>query len=135
MIFPISRTERAYILRLAASMGAFVFALLAMKLWFKSSQPPSGLWLYAAAILPALPILTAIGAVGRYLVEETDEYLRALLIRAVLWATGITLAVTTMRDFLLDFAHVQPMEPGFVFFVFCIALGIAQVVVRLKERA
>jgi hypothetical protein len=109
-----------------------------MKLWFKSSQPPNGVWLYAAAILPALPalpILAAIGAVGRYLVEETDEYLRALLIRAVLWATGITLAVTTMRDFLLDFAHVQPMEPGFVFFVFCITFGVAQVVVRLKERA
>jgi hypothetical protein len=27
MIFPISRTERAYILRLAASMGAFVFCI------------------------------------------------------------------------------------------------------------
>jgi uncharacterized membrane protein len=135
MIFPISRTERAYILRLAASMGAFVFALLVMKLWFRSSHPPSGPWLYAAAILPALPILAAIGAVGRYLVEETDEYLRALLIRAVLWATGITLAVTTVRDFLLDFAHVQPMEPGFVFFVFCITFGVAQVVIRLRERA
>ncbi|HEY1560243.1 MAG TPA: hypothetical protein VGF71_05060 [Caulobacteraceae bacterium] len=94
MIFPISRTERAYILRLAA-----------------------------------------IGAVGRYLVEEADEYQRALLIRAVLWATAAVLAADTVRDFLLDFAHVQPMEDGFAFFVFCIALGIAQVVVRLKERA
>ena len=135
MIFPISRTERAYILRLAASMGAFVFALLVMKLWFKSAQPPTGAWLYVAAILPAVPILAAIGAVGRYLVEETDEYLRALLIRAVLWATGLTLAATTVRDFLNDYAHLQPMEPGFVFFVFCVAFAVAQVAVRLRERA
>ena len=77
----------------------------------------------------------AIGAVGRYLVEETDEYQRALLIRAVLWATGAALAAATVRDFLVDYAHVQPMEDGFAFFVFCIALGIAQVVIRLRERA
>jgi hypothetical protein len=135
MKFPISRAERAYVLRLAAAMGAFIFALLVMKMWFKGSQPPNGVWLYAAAILPALPILAAIGAVGRYLVEETDEYQRALLIRAVLWATGAALAAATVRDFLVDYAHVQPMEDGFAFFVFCIALGIAQVVIRLRERA
>lgn len=135
MILPISRVERAYILRLAASMGAFIFALLVMRLWFKSSQPPTGVWLYAAAVLPALPILAAIGAVGRYVVEETDEYQRVLLIRAVLWATGATLAVATVRDFLVDYAHVPPMESGFDFFVFCIALGVAQVAVRLRERA
>jgi hypothetical protein len=135
MKFPISRAERAYVLRLAGSMVAFILALIIVRLWFKSGQPPSGVWLYAAAILPALPILAAIGAVGRYLVEETDEYQRVLLIRAVLWATGAALAAATVRDFLIEYAHVSPFESGFVFFVFCIALGVAQVVVRLMERA
>jgi hypothetical protein len=32
VIFPISRTERAYILRLAASMGAFGFAQVVVRL-------------------------------------------------------------------------------------------------------
>jgi drug/metabolite transporter (DMT)-like permease len=130
-----SRAERAYLLRLVGSMGAFILVLLIVRHWFKSSEPPAGAWLYAAAILPALPILGAIGAVGRYLVEETDEYQRALLIRAVLWATGAALAAATVRDFLIEYAHVSPFESGFVFFVFCIALGVAQVVVRLMERA
>lgn len=129
----ISRAERAYILRLAATMGAFIFVLLLVRFWFKSDHPPTGVWLYAAAVAPALPILAAIAAVGGYLIEQTDEYQRTLLVRAVMWATGVTLAVTTVSDFLVDYAHMQSPEPGFVFFVFCIALGVAQAVVKLLE--
>jgi len=130
-----SRAERAYVLRLLASMGAYVLVALAVKFWLKSGQPPRGAWLYAAAMLPAAPILAAIAAIGRYLVEESDEYLRAILVRAVVWATGITLVVATVRDFLIEYARFEPTLSGFGFFVFCVAFGVIQSVIRLVERA
>jgi hypothetical protein len=130
----LSRAECAYIVRLLGSMAAFVVFLLVARQWLKSDHPPTGVWLYVAAVVPALPILAAIAAVGRYVVEEADEYQRALLIRAVLWATGIALAAATVRDFLVDFAHMPQTESGFDFFVFCVSLGIAQAVVKLRER-
>jgi hypothetical protein len=134
MRFCASRAEARYVIRLAATMGAYVLVLFAMKRWSESIWPPTGTWLYVAAVIPALPILAAIAVVGRYLVEETDEYLRALLVRAVLWATGATLAATTVWGFLESFAHVQPALAGFPFILFCVALGVAQVVGKLMER-
>src|SRR3954447_4098891 len=45
---------------------------------------------YFVAILPALPIIGIFGALGRYLVEEQDEYVRMLMVRQVLWASGLS---------------------------------------------
>ena len=47
---------------------------------------------YIAAILPALPIIGIFGAMGRYLVEERDEYVRMIIVRQTLWATVSPLA-------------------------------------------
>lgn len=135
MKFPMSPAERRYVIRLAATMGAYLFALFAVKRWFESNWSPSGIWLYSAAVIPALPILAAIGVVGRYLVEENDEYQRVLNVRAVLWAAGATLAVFTVWSFLETYAHVKAAHAGFIFMLFCVAFGVAQCVVRHKERA
>jgi xanthosine utilization system XapX-like protein len=134
MAFFTSQAEKRYVIRLAATMVAYVTSLFAMKRWLDSPWPPTGIWLDVAAVIPALPILAAIGVVGRYLVEETDEYQRTLLVRAVLWATGATLTVTTVWGFLESFAHVQPAQAGFPFMLFCVALGVAQGVGKLMER-
>jgi hypothetical protein len=55
---------------------------------------------YVFAILPALPIIGIFGAMGRYLVEETDEYVRMLMVRQTLWASGFTLSLATIGGFL-----------------------------------
>ena len=58
---------------------------------------------YLVAILPALPIIGIFGAIGRYLVEEQDEYVRMLMVRQTLWASGFTLSVATIWGFLDNF--------------------------------
>ena len=52
------------------------------------SGPPA----YVAAILPALPIIGIFSAIGRYLLEEQDEYVRMLMVRQTLWASGFALS-------------------------------------------
>jgi hypothetical protein len=43
----------------------------------------SGPVAYVVAILPAVPVIGIFAAIGRYLVEESDEYLRMLRMRTL----------------------------------------------------
>ena len=61
---------------------------------------------YVAALLPALPLIGIFFVLGRYIVEETDEYLRMLMIRQSLIATGFMLSVMTAWGFLEGFGLV-----------------------------
>src|SRR5881227_1915412 len=61
---------------------------------------------YVAAVLPALPIIGLFLAMGRYLVEEQDEYVRMLRVREMLWAMGFTLSCATIWGFLDNFGLV-----------------------------
>jgi len=54
---------------------------------------------YPVAILPALPIIGIFVAIGKYLVEEEDEYVRMLMVRQVLWASGFALSLATFGAF------------------------------------
>src|SRR4051812_23007976 len=55
---------------------------------------------YLAALAPAIPIICIFVAIGRYLVDERDEYLRMLLVRQSLIASGFALSLATVWGFL-----------------------------------
>src|SRR5215471_11844893 len=63
-------------------------------------------FLYVVAILPALPIIGIFAAIGRYLVEEQDEYVRMLMVRQILCASAFTLSIATIWGFLDNFGLV-----------------------------
>ncbi len=67
---------------------------------------------YVAALLPALPLIGIFLVLGRYIVEETDEYLRMLMIRQSLVASGFMLSVMTAWGFLEGFGLV-PHIPAY----------------------
>ena len=58
---------------------------------------------YVIAILPALPIIGFFAAIGRYLLDEADEYLRMMMVRQTLVASGFALTVATVWGFLESF--------------------------------
>ena len=71
------------------------------------------------AILPALPIIAIFAAIGRYLIEESDEYLRLLTVRQTLVASGFALSLATAWGFLESFdlaAHVDAYWIAVVWF-------------------
>ena len=89
---------------------------------------------YVIAALPALPIVGIVAAVGRYMVEERDEYLRMLMVRQALIATAITLAVATVWGFVED-AGLAPHVPAFYAAVLWFAgFGVGACANRLIER-
>ncbi|SFO08212.1 hypothetical protein [Sphingomonas sp. OK281] len=67
---------------------------------------------YVAALLPALPLIGIFLVLGRYIVEETDEYLRMLMIRQSLVASGFMLSIMTGWGFLEGFGLV-PHIPAY----------------------
>ncbi|MGZ8998632.1 MAG: hypothetical protein ACXW2T_07235, partial [Allosphingosinicella sp.] len=89
--------------------------------------------IWGIAVLPALPLLFVFYAMGRYLAELTDEYVRMLEVRKALVATGLTLAVATVLGFLEIYAEAPHMP---LFFIPCIWFGglcVGQIVNRFVE--
>lgn len=119
-----------YARRFTVSMLAYA-ALLIGSVWVLRNTPPApGAWRYLFAVAPALPLLATIWAMGAYLVEEADEFKRAILAQAMLWGIGITLSFTTVWGFLEENAGVPHFPLYLAFPVFCAGMGVAQVFVR-----
>lgn len=90
---------------------------------FKHQLVPSGIK-YLVAILPALPIIGIFVAIGRYLVEEQDEYVRTLMVRQTLWASGFSLSLATIWGFLDSFGLVGHADGYWVVIAWFFGLGI-----------
>lgn len=84
---------------------------------------------YLSAVLPALPGI--FGAMGRYLIEESDEYIRMIHVRQTLWATGFALSVATIWGFLESFELVGHVESFYIAVIWFLGLGVGSVMNRL----
>lgn len=76
------------------------------------------------AILPALPIVGIFAAIGRYLVDEGDEFLRMLMIRQALIASGAALSIATVWGFLESFDVAPHVEPYWIAVLWFGGLGL-----------
>jgi hypothetical protein len=97
-----SPATRRYNRRVVVASLAYAVALLGAVYAFKHHLL-SGPVAWVAAALPALAIIAIFVAIGRYLVEESDEYLRMLMTRQTLWASGFALGIATIWGFLESF--------------------------------
>lgn len=91
--------------------------------------------LWAVSLLPAIPIIALLAVVGLYLRDEQDEFKRWLVVQAIVWAVGITLAVSTVSDFLRSYGAMSAPPPFTEFIVFWLSMAGAQVVLKLRNRA
>ncbi len=110
---------------------AYVIGLFAATLIFKNYEL-NALQAALLSLLPTLPVLGMIWAMGRYLIEETDEYLRNRTVNASLIATGFLLAVATFWGFLANFDVVRPTSGWAAVPVWCVGLGLAGVINKVR---
>ena len=119
-----SPAMRRYLIRLASLMTIYMITLFAAVYAFRHGLV-SGPIAYPLAILPALPVIGVFWAVMRLLVEEPDEFVRMLLVRQALVATGFCLTIMTIWEFLQNFDLVPPGNGGFgAAFVWFLGLGV-----------
>jgi len=124
---PAQRRYNRSALLLCAAYALILFGVIS---FFKNSSP-TGVSAYAAAILPALPIIGVFVAMGRYLADEQDEYIRMLTVRQTLWATGFALSVATIWGFLENFELVGHVDAYYVAVLWFGGLGIGSCMNRL----
>ena len=125
-----SSAAKRYNLRVVWLTLLYAIFLLGATYGFKN-ELLSGLAAYVAAILPALPIIGIFAAIGRYLVEETDEYLRMLLIRQTLWASAFALSAATIWGFLESFGLAGHVDAFYIAVVWFFGLGIGTIMNKL----
>ncbi len=118
-----SAATRRYIRRLVVLMVLYL-ALVFVASWTFKNTGISGITAWALAIAPALPIIGVFWAVMRMIVEEQDEFIRMLIVRQCLFATGFCLTIVTIWQWLQNFELIGPGNAGFgaAFFWF-IGLG------------
>ncbi len=124
---PAQRRYNRSVLLLSLAYALILFGVIT---FFKNSSP-TGLSAYAAAILPALPIIGVFFAMGRYLVDEQDEYLRMLTVRQTLWASGFMLSVATIWGFLENFDLVHHIDAYYAAVLWFGGLGLGACINKL----
>jgi hypothetical protein len=89
---------------------------------------------YAIAILPALSIIAVFGELGRYLINETDEYLRDRMVRQTLYASGFSMALATLWGFLEALADAPHVPAYYIACVWFFGLGVGACIVRVQDK-
>jgi hypothetical protein len=113
----------------AFSYVLLLFAAISIDQYFELRGPVK--WLVAA--LPSLPIFFFIWAVGRYLTEEQDEYVRMRQVRHALFATGLLLGIATFWGFLETFQLV-PHIPGWAAVpLWALGLALSQLTDKVRS--
>ena len=128
-----SAAQRRYSLRIGAAMAAYIVTLTAA-LTFVGGGSVTGVAAYLLALLPGLSVAGVFWAIGRLLVEETDEYMRLLLVRQSLVATGFTLSIVTMWGFLENFDLVPHVDAFYIAVLWFGGLGLGSCVNWLTLR-
>jgi hypothetical protein len=121
--------QRRYVLRVAVAMAAYLVTL-ALAVRFVGSVV-TGPLAYLLALLPGLSVAGVFWAVARLLIEEQDEYLRMLLVRQTLIATGLTLGLATVWGFLENFRLVPHVDAFYIAILWFAGLGVGAVYNRL----
>jgi hypothetical protein len=80
---------------------------------------------YLLSVLPVVPFLAMMFLIPRYLGQEKDEFVRTLVLRALLYGFAVPMVVDTVVGFswkAAPFAHAMPM---FNVDLFCVTALIA----------
>ncbi|MET3710739.1 hypothetical protein ABIC65_001419 [Sphingomonas trueperi] len=125
--------QRRYMWRFLPAMGVYSVVLVACKVAAQAWHP-DGTLLFVLALAPALPLLAAIAAIGLYLIEEKDEYLRSRNAIAAIGGLGILLAFTTVWGFLEEGGVVGRFPLWGAFPLWAAGLGLCQGLVYRRDR-
>jgi hypothetical protein len=127
-----SQAQRAYQRRFVPMMVLYVVFLLGT-VWLNKHYAPTGVLAVGLAILPALPLLGVIWALGRLLIEEKDEYLRSQTVRQFIIATAFMLSVSSVWGFLDAFDQVPHVPMYWAFILWCFGLGVGTFVNEMRS--
>ncbi|AKH42771.1 hypothetical protein FHS61_000545 [Altererythrobacter atlanticus] len=123
MAMPSTPESRRYMRRLSISMAAYMVTLIGGA-YLVNNELVSGPLLWLLALLPGLSLVGAFYAVGMFIIEQKDEFLRMLLVRQSLFATAFALSVASIWGFLQEFGLVPDVALYYVAILWFFGLGL-----------
>ncbi len=123
----INPAQKRYVRRVFVAMACYLVTL-SIALHYVGKGHLAGPLAYLLALLPALSVSGVFWAVGRRLVEETDEYQRMLLVRQSLVATAFALSIATAWGFLEAVGLVPHVDAYFIAILWFAGLGVGSLV-------
>jgi len=114
-----NRAQKRYNRDILVLMVGYAAVLMSVVTYAHGHWPLRGVAGVVLALLPALPIIGVFGVMARYLIEESDEYIRSRFVQQALLATGLTLSVCTAWGFLENFGvapHVYAYYAAILWF-------------------
>lgn len=130
----LSLAARRYYFRFFGAMMLYLVSLFAAK-YLARHDMVDGLVLWVLAALPGLAIIGAIWAIAMRVLELEDEYLRVLMVRQLLVATGLTLSFCAVWGFLENFGLVMHVELYWVAVIWLLSLSAGALFNRITEGA
>ena len=128
-----SGAQRRYTRRVLIAMAGYVVTLFAAEILI-DDRGLGGPLAWVVALLPGLCVASVFWAIGRLLVEEKDEYLRSLMVRQMLVASGIAMVGATIYGFLENYGLVPHVAAFYLAMLFFFGLGVGGLYNRLTGR-
>ena len=129
-MFARSSAGRRYNIRVICLSLVYAAFLVVAVYGFEHQLVPGPLR-YFVAMQPAFQIIGIFGAIGRYLVEEQDEYVRMLMVRQTLWASAFALSIATTWGFLDNFGLVGHVDAYWIAILWFLGLGLGGIYNKL----
>ena len=126
--------QKRYIRRVAILTTLFLagFALITV---IQSNNSEPGWLAFAIAILPGLAVIGVFWAIGRLIVEESDEFVRMLTIRQVLVASGLALSAASVWGFLEAASLVAHIDAYWYAVIWFGGLIVGAIINRVQHGA
>jgi len=116
--------QRRHNRRVLLSALAYV-ALLLPTVYLVRHELVTGFWKFPLALLPSGPLVCMFGSYSRYLSEETDEYVRSLVVNQILAATTVSMVCAVVWGFLSDLGGAPPIATYWIAVVWMAVQGAA----------
>ena len=128
-----SKVNRRFLIRLATAITVLVISIEAARYFI--GQGAAGPLVWVLALIPGIAMLGIFYTYGMLITEQKDEFLRMLIIRQLIIATGIALSFATVWGFLEEFGLVAHIYAYYVAVAWIAGLAIGALVNRITHGA
>ena len=129
-----SKPNRRFLIRLAISATVFGLSIVAAKHLIGQGLV-GGPLVWVIALIPGLAMVGIFYAYGMLIIEQKDEFIRMLVLRQLIIATGIALSFATVWGFLESFGLVAHIYPYYFAFAWIAGFAFGGLVNRVTHGA
>jgi hypothetical protein len=126
-----SEAQRRYIKRTLAVTALYLATVAAASVFIDRDAPVNALTIILA-VLPGLAIMGIFWSIARLMAEEQDEFIRMLIVRQSLIATGLALSTASVWGFLEAYGVAPHIDSYWVAVLWFLGLGVGAVANKVQ---